>query len=172
MECSEAWFLAHICPHFAHTFKPLKSFHFNKYILSIWHEQFRHGGCKKEPVPPLGMLHISKWDQPSGKRFRIIFLKIIYLFTYLFKLLLLLKHSWLTMFLQVLLYSKVIQSYTFSLDCTVGPHCPSTPNIMVCIQKNPQNAHPSYSLLFPPRNPKSALILFFYFLDRIICSIF
>ena len=44
-----------------------------------------------------------------------------------------LRYSWLTMFLQFLLYSKVAQSHT-SLCCTVGPHCPSILNIAVCNQ--------------------------------------
>ena len=35
------------------------------------------------------------------------------------------------MFLQFLLYSKVTQSHS-PLCCTVGPHCPSIPNVTVC----------------------------------------
>ena len=66
-----------------------------------------------------------------------------------------------------------------SLCCTIGSHCPSNPNITVCIQKTPQiPIHPTSSP-FPLGNRKSALLghdllLFFVcllFLDRIICSI-
>ena len=66
-----------------------------------------------------------------------------------------------------------------SLCCTILSHFPSIPNIIVCIQKKPQNAYPSASSPLPLENRKSALLghlfLFFVcllFLDRIICSIF
>ena len=61
-----------------------------------------------------------------------------------------------------------------SLCCTVGPHCPSIPNITVCIPKH-QTACPSHSLPPPPGNHQSALLghdLFLFYVDRIIYAIF
>ena len=83
--------------------------------------------------------------------------------SFYFLLLLLLKYNWFTMFLQVLSYSKETQSC-----CTLGPRCPSIPNMTVYIQKTPQMPiHPTSSP-FCTGNPKSAsidhdLFLFFFF---------
>ena len=59
-----------------------------------------------------------------------------------------------------------------SLCCTVGPHCSSILNIMVCIYQ-PLPVHPTSSLL-PPGKYKSVLHFcnLFCFVDRIICVIF
>ena len=58
------------------------------------------------------------------------------------------------MFLQVLLYRKVTQSYTFPCAVhTLGPHCPIISNITVCIQKTPK--YPSIPL--PPLSPLEVL---------------
>ena len=66
------------------------------------------------------------------------------------------------------------------LCCTVGSHCPSSPDMSLHPPNN-LNVHPSHTHpSSPPQNPKSALLghalfLFFVyllFLDRIIGSIF
>ena len=49
-------------------------------------------------------------------------------------------------------YPKRLDSF---LCCTVGPHCLSTPNVIVCIYQ-PQTPRPFQSLPPPPRNHKSA----------------
>ena len=102
-----------------------------------------------------------------------------------------LKYSWFTLLCQFLLYSIVTQSYicihTFShtilhhvlfqdighssLCCTVGPHCFSSLNIIVCIYQ-PQTSHPSHSLPSPPGNHKFVLHVCEYISVLISFSIF
>lgn len=66
------------------------------------------------------------------------------------------------MFLQFLLYSKVTQSHS-PLCCTVGPHCPSIPNVTVCRISKTQvhtekkkRSHLSISLHLIPLSTRTA----------------